>query len=73
MEKLVEVLNNIPNGPQSVAGPLTRLANNLLSNIATHPVRGAILPNGLASWKQASGPAASPVWFAFSGKVLEAM
>lgn len=68
LSKLVDVLNSSPNGPWPYARELTLLASSLYSNVATHPVRGAIVPSGEATWRQAQGPNASPVWFAFSGK-----
>lgn len=67
MARLVDALKALPSGPSTIAAPLTRLANNLLADVASQPVRGAFLSDGESSWSQASASSATPVWFAFGG------
>eukprot|EP00884_Botryococcus_braunii_P006102 jgi/Botrbrau1/15493/Bobra.43_2s0110.1 len=68
MKNLVEVLNSIPNGPRSVAGPLTRLAQqSALKCCYAPPCGGLYFLMAKQPGNRHRGPSASPVWFAFSG------
>lgn len=68
LQNLVQRLKEVPGGVRGLSGPLRSAASTVLSNVATHSLRGIVFPDGDVVWGRPLPPKAPAVWFAFSGR-----
>jgi hypothetical protein len=74
IQHLAAVLRQVPESFTLYRTALTSAANGVFKDLASHPVRGTMLPSSQdLSFQHVTRAKPPPIWFVFSGMVLLAI